>query len=175
MSVLPLVEETSDILLETPASFNWDNPQIDPEELEKDLVESMIKHNGVGLSANQVGIPLSVFAMYWDNKPIVVFNPWITEYSEETTYVQEGCLSYPGLIIAITRAESIKCEFEVKDGSTKGSVFNGLSSKIFQHEMDHMQGKEFFSDVSDYKLKQALKKRKYNLKRMKRNAKVQSR
>jgi peptide deformylase len=135
----------------------------------------MIEYRGIGLSANQVGIPLSVFSMYWDNKPIVVFNPWITEHSEETTYVQEGCLSYPGLILAIRRAEAIKCEFEVKDGSSKGSVFNGISSKIFQHEMEHMQGREFFSDVSDFKLKQALKKRKYNLKRMKRNAKIESR
>ena len=157
MSVLPLVEETDPILLTQPDPFNWDDPQIDPEELEKNLIESMIEHNGVGLSANQVGLPYTVFAMYCDNKPIVVFNPYIVEYSDETTYIKEGCLSYPGLIIAIQRAESVKVEFDVKDSSSKGAVFNGLSSKIFQHEMDHMQGKEFFSDVSEFKLRQALK------------------
>ena len=57
MSVLPLVEETDPILLTEPDPFNWDDPQIDPEELEKNLIESMIEHNGVGLSANQVGLP----------------------------------------------------------------------------------------------------------------------
>ena len=172
MSVLPLVEETDPILLTQPDPFNWDDPQIDPEELEKNLIESMIEHNGVGLSANQVGLPYTVFAMYWDNKPIVVFNPYIVEYSDETTYIKEGCLSYPGLIIAIQRAESVKVEFDVKDSSSKGAVFNGLSSKIFQHEMDHMQGREFFSDVSEFKLRQALKKRKHNIKKMRKNAKI---
>jgi peptide deformylase len=167
MSVLPLVEETDPILLQKPNPFNWDDPQIDPEELEKNLIDSMIEHKGIGLSANQVGIPLSVFSMYWDDKPIVVFNPYIVEYSNETTYMKEGCLSYPGLFIAIKRSESVKVEFDVKDSSSKGAVFNGMSSKIFQHEMDHMEGREFFSDVSEFKLKQALKKRKYNLKKMK--------
>ena len=110
--------------------------------------------------------------MYWENKPIVVLNPYIVEYSDETTYIKEGCLSYPGLIIAIQRAESVKVEFDVKDSSSKGAVFNGLSSKIFQHEMDHMQGREFFSDVSEFKLRQALKKRKYNIKKMRKNANI---
>ena len=172
MSVLPLVNEKEEILYSPPEQFNWDSPQRDPEELSKDLIESMLDHNGIGLSANQVGIPLSVFAMFWDNKPIVVFNPEIVEKSEETTYEREGCLSYPGLVLAVRRAESIKAQFEVRDGSTKGAVFNGLSSKIFQHEMEHMEGNEFFWSVPNFTLKQAMKKRKINIKRMRKNGQI---
>ena len=98
-----------------------------------------------------------------------VFNPEIIEYSKETTYFKESCLSYPGLKIAIRRSESIKAQFEVKDGSTKGAVFNGLSSRIFQHEMEHVRGREYFWEVSNFILKQAMKKRKHNLKKMRRD------
>ena len=172
MSVLPLVHEQDDILYQETKIFNFENPEIDPEELEKNLIESMIEHRGIGLSANQVGISLSVFAMYWDSKPIVVFNPDIMEYGDENSYEKEGCLSYPGLMIAISRPNSIKAQFEVKDGSTKGAVFTDLSARIFQHEMEHMKGRDFFWEVSNIKLKQAMKKRKLHLKRMKRNAKI---
>jgi peptide deformylase len=94
------------------------------------------------------------------------------EYGDENSYEKEGCLSYPGLMIAISRPNSTKAQFEVKDGSTKGAVFTDLSSRIFQHEMEHMKGRDFFWEVSNIKLKQAMKKRKLHLKRMKRNAKI---
>ena len=174
MSVLSLVEETNPILLQSPERFDWNNPQIDPEKLEKDLIESMLAHNGIGLTANQVGISLSVFAMYWDGKPIVAFNPNLIELGEEKTYIKEGCLSYPGLYIAISRSESIKAQFDIKNGSTKGAVFNGISSRVFQHEMEHIMGREYFWNVSDYMLKQYLRKRKYNLKKMRKNGKVKN-
>ena len=51
-------------------------------------------------------------------------------------------------------------------------VFTDLSARIFQHEMEHMKGRDFFWEVSNIKLKQAMKKRKLHLKRMKRNAKI---
>jgi peptide deformylase len=73
------------------------------------------------------------------------------------------------LEIAIRRSESIKAQFEVSDGSTKGAVFNGLSSRIFQHEMEHVNGREYFWEVSNFILKQAMKKRKHNLKKMRRD------
>ena len=169
MRILPLVEETADILCEPLVPFDWNNPQQDPEELSNILIENMREHEGIGLTSNQIGLNLSAFAMIWDGNPIVVFNPEIIEYSKETTYFKESCLSYPGLKIAIRRSESIKAQFEVKDGSTKGAVFNGLSSRIFQHEMEHVRGREYFWEVSNFILKQAMKKRKHNLKKMRKD------
>ena len=95
--ICELVEETDPFLREEPETFNFDSPQVDPEKLSAQLIENMIHHEGLGLSANQIGIPVQVFSMVIDDNAMVVFNPEILEWSEDTTYMREGCLSFPGL------------------------------------------------------------------------------
>ena len=111
--------------------FDFDNPQVDPEKLEKQLLENMLYHRGYGLSANQIGIPFTVFAMMVDNDPLVVFNPEIIEFSEETTYMKEGCLSYPGLYVAIERAYGVSTRFQLSQGEEQSGNFIELSAKFF--------------------------------------------
>ena len=82
-----LVKEDAPFLREVPNVFDFDSPQVDPEKLEKQLLENMIHHRGYGLSANQIGIPVTAFAMMVGNDPLVVFNPEIIEFSEETTFM----------------------------------------------------------------------------------------
>ena len=94
--ICELVKETDPFLREKPEVFNFENPQVDPEKLQEQLIENMIHHVGLGLSANQIGIPVTVFAMRMDDHALVVFNPEILEWSEETTYMREGCLSFFG-------------------------------------------------------------------------------
>ena len=79
--ICELVKEDDPFLREIPNVFDFDSPQVDPEKLEKQLLENMIHHRGYGLSANQIGIPVTVFAMMVDNDPLVVFNPEIIEWS----------------------------------------------------------------------------------------------
>ena len=65
--------------------------------MKDDLIACMEENNGVGLSANQVGIDERVFVMYSDVKKkevIACFNPYITEYSEEKIIMDEGCLTW---------------------------------------------------------------------------------
>jgi peptide deformylase len=92
-----LVLEDDPILRKRCQSFDFDNPQEDPKKLTEELVEAMYKYEGLGLSACQIGVDLKVFTMIYEDKPIVCFNPRITDYSVETTYMREGCLSFPGL------------------------------------------------------------------------------
>ena len=61
--ICELVKETDPFLREKPETFNFESPQVDPEKLSAQLIENMIHHEGYGLSANQIGIPVSVFAM----------------------------------------------------------------------------------------------------------------
>ena len=129
--ICELVKEDDPFLREVPSVFDFDSPQIDPEKLEKQLLENMIYHNGYGLSANQIGIPLTVFAMMVDHDPLVVFNPEIIEFSEETTYMKEGCLSYPGLYVAIERAYGISTRFQLSEGEEQSGNFIELSARIF--------------------------------------------
>jgi|TARA_B100000959_G_C14765665_1_gene535294 peptide deformylase len=169
--ICELVKETDSFLKEVPEKFNFENPQVDPEKLQEQLVENMIHHEGYGLSANQIGIPVQAFSMMLDEKAMVVFNPEILEWSEETTYIREGCLSFPGLYVAVERARAVAMKFQAYDGEEQGGSLQDMSAKIFQHEMEHMEGKLFIDNVSGFKLKSAMKKRRIYLKRINRNRK----
>ena len=170
--ICELVKEDDPFLRETPETFNFDNPQVDSEKLVDQLFANMIHHNGVGLSANQIGIPVKVFAMATDDENgMVVFNPEIVEWSDETTYIREGCLSFPGLYVAIERAQAIAMKFQTNEGEEQGGSLQEMSAKIFQHEMEHMEGELFIDNVSGFKLKSAMKKRKIYLKRINKNRK----
>ncbi|MDP7365844.1 MAG: peptide deformylase [Candidatus Pacebacteria bacterium] len=169
--ICELVKETDSFLKEVPEKFNFENPQVDPEKLQEQLVENMLHHEGYGLSANQIGIPVQAFSMMLDDKPMVVFNPEILEWSEETTYIREGCLSFPGLYVAVERARAVAMKFQAYDGEEQGGSLQDMSAKIFQHEMEHMEGKLFIDNVSGFKLKSAMKKRRIYLKRINRNRK----
>ena len=164
--ICELVKEDDPFLRETPEVFNFENPQVDPEKLEKQLIDNMIHHRGIGLSANQIGIPVKVFAMVMDNNIIVVFNPEILEWSDETTYIREGWLSFPGLYVAIERAHSIAAKFQLLDGEEQGASFSDLSARIFQHESEHMDGDIYIDNVSKFRLKSAMKKRKQYLRKL---------
>ena len=158
--IMPLIDEKDPFLREIPHHFDFDNSYEDPDKLEKRLIDNMFHYNGIGLSANQIGIPIKAFAMITDGEPMVVFNPDIVEWSDEELYEKEGCLSFPYLFMPVKRAETIGTKFELKDGTDQLGTFRGLLSVIFQHEMEHMNGELFINSVSDFKLKSAMKKRK---------------
>ena len=158
--IRPLVDEKDPFLREKPEFYNFDSPYEDPDKLEDRLLKNIQRYNGIGLSANQLGIPVKAFAMITDGEPIVVFNPEIVEWSEEETYEKEGCLSFPHLFMSIKRSETIGTKFQLKDGTEHFGSFGGLLARIFQHEMDHMEGDLYIDMVSDFKLRSAMKKRK---------------
>ena len=169
--ICELVKETDPFLREKPEAFDFENPQVDPEKLSTQLIENMIHHEGYGLSANQIGIPVQVFSMIMDDNALVVFNPEILEWSDDTTYIKEGCLSFPGLWIAIERAKSVAVKFQVLDGEEQGGSMTDMSARIFQHESEHMDGDIFIDNVSGFKLKSAMRKRKTYLRKLKRKDK----
>jgi len=169
--ICELVKETDPFLREIPVGFDFKSPQVDPEKLSAQLVENMIHHEGLGLSANQIGIPVTVFAMRMDERALVVFNPEILEWDEETTYMKEGCLSFPGLWIAIERAKTVAVKFQVFDGEEQAGSMTELSARIFQHESEHMDGDLFIDNVNKFKLKSAMRKRNMFLRKLKKENK----
>lgn len=123
---------------------------LDRSELAQTLVESMLHHRGVGLSANQIGINERAFAMVSDIETmqvIVVFNPKIIkEYTKKET-MEEGCLSYPETFLQIERPYSIVVKFEDEEKTVHKIKMEGLMARIFQHEYDHMEGINFTQRV----------------------------
>ena len=100
-----LVEEAAKVLRNPTEKFNFDSPQTDAKELQDGLVETMEKYGGLGLSANQVGVDLSVFVMQTQDEGIVAFfNPELVQISQETEMMKEGCLSFPDIYIMLKRS-----------------------------------------------------------------------
>ena len=154
----PLVKYPDPLLTTPTQAFDFANPQVDPHELSKELIETMHHYNGVGLAANQIGYNLSVFAMRGLDFNYVCFNPRIVSFSGESTTMEEGCLSFPGLIIKIKRPEEIRCRFFTPSGGIDTKTFGGLSARTFQHELDHLQGKLFYTRAGKYHRDLAMKR-----------------
>ena len=116
---------------------------LDRQFLSRTLTESMIYHDGIGLSANQIGISERAFVMVRDieyNEVIVCFNPRIIKTYSEKVEMEEGCLSYPGIFLKITRPKKIIVKYEDVDKKIHKLKLDGLSARIFLHEYDHMEG-----------------------------------
>ena len=115
-------------------------------ELSKILVDNMIHHEGVGISANQIGIWERAFVMVRDlehNEVMVCFNPRIIKSYTEEVEMEEGCLSYPELFLKVKRPDKIVVKYEDVDKKTHKVKLQGLASRVFQHEYDHMEGIDF--------------------------------
>ena len=119
---------------------------LDRHHLSRVLIDNMIHHNGIGISANQIGIWERAFAMVRDlenNEVMVCFNPRIIKSYSEEVEMEEGCLSYPELFLKIKRPDKIVVKYEDEDKKTHKMKLEGLASRVFQHEYDHMEGVDF--------------------------------
>ena len=119
---------------------------LDRNFLSKTLIENMIHYNGICISANQIGIWERAFAMIRDiehNEIIVCFNPRIVKSYTEEVEMEEGCLSYPDLFLKIKRPDKIVVKYEDADKKKHKMKLEGLASRVFQHEYDHMEGIDF--------------------------------
>tara|TARA_R100001163_G_C5066288_1_gene204640 strand:- start:3603 stop:4220 length:618 start_codon:yes stop_codon:yes gene_type:complete len=137
--------------------FDFNNPQVDAPNLSASMVKLMRKLGGYGLAANQVGLPLRMFVI--EGEPAyAVFNPRITYYGDEEILLEEGCLSYPGLSLKIRRPRFMRARFQDPYGDFVTKQFDGITSRVFQHEYDHTEGVDFTQKVSKMKLQMAKKK-----------------
>ena len=119
---------------------------LDRSKLSYTLTENMFHHNGVGLSANQIGIRERAFVMISDMESqdtLTCFNPKIVKESNEIVTMEEGCLSYPEVFLDIPRPETIVVKYEDEGKELHKIKLTGFIARIFQHEYDHMEGIDF--------------------------------
>ena len=165
--ICTLIESTNPLLKVKLSECSSD---LDREKVESQLIDSMKHYQGIGLSANQVGIMERVFVMYSDVKKgeiISCFNPKIITQSNTEIVIDEGCLSYPGLWLKVKRPDGIEVEYEDKNGELQSKAMFGLECRIFLHEYDHMEGTDFTKKVSKIKLDRAKKRQSKMLKKSK--------
>ena len=132
-------------------------------KIAEDLFVAMKQFGGIGLSANQVGLPYRMFVMgghqdMEEGKARACWNPEIIEFSEETILLSEGCLTYPLLFLQVSRPKSIKVKYTDNDGKEHIEDLEHMPSRVFQHEFDHMNGTDFTKLVSKFKLDRAKEK-----------------
>ena len=104
------------------------------------MIQTMIRENGIGLAANQVGENIRLFVMYVDGEFFHCFDPTIESYSDTVISSKEGCLSFPGEQCQVPRYETVVVKFANANGHYQTRELRGLAARCFQHELDHLNG-----------------------------------
>ena len=141
--ILQLTPNTHPILHEKMKPCSED---LDRREISRILKENMIHYEGVGLSANQIGISERVFVMilHMETEEIITcFNPRIIKRYKDCGWFEEGCLSFPDEIINVNRPNRIVVKYEDEDKKEHKIKLDGFAARVFQHEFDHLEGIDF--------------------------------
>lgn len=128
----------------------------DLQTLIDDMIETMREAPGVGLAAPQINLPMQLAVVEYaegeedeerpedapppEKKLFVIINPEITKVSEEKVLGIEGCLSIPGLIGEVERHEAVQVKALNRHGNPVKLKVDGWMARIFQHEIDHLNG-----------------------------------
>ena len=110
------------------------------EKLIADMIDTMRDAPGVGLAGPQIGVLDRLFVWEVEDEYGAVINPVITERSDEMEEDEEGCLSLPGLVYPVSRHVRVRVEGLDADGDPIALDGEGLLARVFQHEIDHLNG-----------------------------------
>ena len=144
-----------DPVLKTPAAaVNDINGKV--ARLVDDMFDTLYSSDsGIGLSAPQIGVQKQIFVWEIDDQPMVIINPEIVESSGEWVY-DEGCLSSPGLYVEMLRPNAVLMKGLTLDGNEIEIEADELMGRLFQHELDHLNGVLMFDRMTPDQRKLAL-------------------
>ena len=161
MSVLPIVLYNDPVLRATAAPIEAITPEI--TKLIADMFETMYEAHGVGLAAPQIGQSIRLFVvdadvMMEDDEPDAVklgkqvyINPTIVSHEAAKVTFEEGCLSIPDLRETVTRPDVITVAYRDESFTERTATYDGWMSRVFQHELDHLDGKLFIDHVGSFR------------------------
>ncbi|MDR3180393.1 MAG: peptide deformylase [Prevotellaceae bacterium] len=133
------------------------------QQLIADMKDTLAHAEGVGLAAPQVGHSIRLFIV--DGAPFqkneaslatfqrVMINPEITEYSEETSSFNEGCLSVPDIHEDVVRPVAVRIRYLDEQFEAREEYLQGIAARIVQHEFDHLEGNIFTEKLSPIRRK----------------------
>ena len=152
-----IIKYPDPILSKPVGDFDFNYPPESPSDIATKLISEMNNHNGISLSANQLGLSYRVFCMRGHPENYVCFNPRIVYNSPEVTLMEEACVSFPGVTVKVKRSKEIRVRFQTPSGMLVTKKFDGLTARTFQHELDHLDGLLFFNRANRYHREKALK------------------
>jgi len=118
------------------------------KRLSQEMIETLTKNQGVGLAVPQIGELKRMIVVQTEKGPQTFINPKIIKKTKETIIDEEGCLSFPGLFLKIKRAKWVEIEALNEKGEKIHLETKGLPARIFQHEIDHLDGILFIDRLS---------------------------
>jgi peptide deformylase len=131
------------------------------------MINAMYEHDGIGLAAPQINISKRIIIVESSahprekkGKPLAFLNPVIEKKSKETSTEEEGCLSLPGIFVLVKRSETITLVCQTPEGEEVKIEAAGIIARIFQHEVDHLNGKliiDHTTPIQRFKLRKQLK------------------
>ena len=141
-------------------------------ELKEELIDAMWLESGLGISANQLGHDVRVFAMRGEQKEdsLVCVNPKIVDISDNMNTMEEGCLSIPDVFARVVRPAEIVVSYQNELGEEEKQSLDGLTARVFQHELDHLDGILFIDRIGPFARQRAFEKAK-KIQKMRRRGK----
>ena len=154
--ILPIYTYGQSVLRKEAEDITPDYPEL--KELINNMFETMVRAEGVGLAAPQVGLPIRVVTITLD--PLadenpeykdfnrVYINPRILEVTGEEVAMDEGCLSLPGVHETVKRGSCIRVKYMDENFVEHEEVVEGFLARVMQHEFDHLDGTLFIDHIS---------------------------
>ena len=118
-------------------------------DLADKMTEVMFREEGVGLAAPQVGVGKRLIVVNLEDDFHILINPEIVERSEEEEVKEEGCLSVPGPEAPVSRSTKVVVKGINLEGKEVELTREGMAARVFQHEVDHVNGKLFIDHLSE--------------------------
>ncbi|SFS50966.1 peptide deformylase [Marininema halotolerans] len=146
MAIRKIVKVPDPILKEKASEVTKFNARL--HKLLDDMAETMYDAPGVGLAAPQVGISKRVIVLDDGEGLIEAINPVLSNQTGEQIEPPEGCLSIPNLLGTVRRAERVRVKAQDRHGKPFEKEVDGYLARIFQHEVDHLEG-VLFTDIAD--------------------------
>lgn len=155
---IKLLKENDQVLRQVaePWDFTVDG---DPNDLIRRMIKTMMENNGIGLAGPQVGVLKRIFVMGNQDKLFACINPEILKTDGEVMDL-EGCLSFPDLWLRVRRAETITVRYQNAMAEFIETEFTSLIARVYQHELDHLNGICFDNRVGPVTLDLAKEKRR---------------
>lgn len=137
---MKILQHPNDILIKKAEPVKKVTPEL--QQLAKDMVKVMRDNDGAGIAAPQIGESIRLIIVDYQGIPMAMFNPKIIKKSSANAYHEEGCLSF-GLgkeKYSVKRAQEVHVKYRDINNKMQFRIFNGFTSAIVQHEVDHLEG-----------------------------------
>jgi peptide deformylase len=148
MKIPNYLKLTKKVLFNVAQPATFENPHLNNCLIDK-MYKFMVSQNAIGLAAPQIGISKRIFVMSANNCPTFCFNPEIIKFNDTLLTSIEGCLSFPGEELTITRPISIDARYQNYKGEYIYTSLYGTPSICFQHELDHLNGIVFHNMITN--------------------------